>query len=255
MPDRSCSVSDIGRYDLPVTSNATEAINRKFAAVSEATDRLLGTVDTLDDEALGGPSLLPDWTRGHVLAHLARNADGLVNLLLWAHTGVETPQYASDFLRDSDIADGATRTVSEQRTDIVESAQRLIGLATKLSDQQWNTEVRTRQGTPILTSKVPWMRLQELEIHHADLATGYEPSRWPTDFVAELLPEVAADLGRSAPEAFEIRATDTGFTATLGAETAQRTLAAPAPTLLAWLIGRDDGTDLPGPLPELLPWR
>jgi len=238
-----------------VTGNATEAIDQQFAAVSEATDRLLGTVDTLDDDGLSRPSLLPDWTRGHVLTHLARNADGLVNLLLWAYTGVETPQYASDFLRDSDIADGAVRPVSEQRTDIIESAQRMVGLAGKLSEAQWNTEVRTRQGTPILVSRVPWLRLQELEIHNVDLAAGYEPSHWPADFVAELLPRVTADLGRSVREAFEIRATDTGYTATVGAEIAQRTITAPASTLLAWLIGRDDGAAMAGQLPELPPWR
>ena len=49
---------------------------------------------------MAGPSLLPGWSRGHVLTHLARNADGAVNLLTWARTGVETPQYVSQEQRE-----------------------------------------------------------------------------------------------------------------------------------------------------------
>ena len=45
-----------------------------------------------------------------MLAHLARNADGCVNLLTWARTGIETPQYRSAEQRDADIAAGAGRT-------------------------------------------------------------------------------------------------------------------------------------------------
>ena len=49
--------------------------------VDRATDRMLRTAATLDDAAVAAPSPLPGWTRGHVLTHLARNADGLGNLL------------------------------------------------------------------------------------------------------------------------------------------------------------------------------
>ena len=63
--------------------------------VDQATARLLATVRAFDDEDVKAPSGLPGWTRGHVLTHLARNADGSGNLLTWARTGVETPQYLS----------------------------------------------------------------------------------------------------------------------------------------------------------------
>jgi maleylpyruvate isomerase len=66
----------------------------------------LGTaLGRLTDEEFGGPSLLPGWTRAHVLAHLAGNADAQVNFLTWARTGVETPPYASDEARDQEIAE------------------------------------------------------------------------------------------------------------------------------------------------------
>ena len=59
--------------------------------VERATSRLLATAGSLDADP-SAPSLLPGWTRGHVLTHVARNADSLVNLLTWARTGVVTPQ-------------------------------------------------------------------------------------------------------------------------------------------------------------------
>src|SRR6266511_2471447 len=59
--------------------------------VDQATEALLRTAEALDDGAVAAPSLLPGWTRGHVLTHLARQADAITNLLTWARTGVDTP--------------------------------------------------------------------------------------------------------------------------------------------------------------------
>lgn len=105
------------------------------------------------------------------------------------------------------------------------------------------------------------MRLQEVEIHHVDLAAGYQPGDWPQDFVARLLPRAAADLTKGfAAEgdpaaAFEVRATDTGFTATVGSGSADHTVSGPASALLAWLLGRSEGADLSGVLPTLPSWK
>src|SRR5260370_38967831 len=74
--------------------------------VDDATQRMLKTASTLSDEEVRQPSLLPGWTRGHVLAHLAGNADALRNLLIWARTGVKAPAYASQQARDEAIEAG-----------------------------------------------------------------------------------------------------------------------------------------------------
>lgn len=52
-----------------------------LASVRDATERLLTAVGKLDNASVTESSRLPDWSRGHVLAHLARNADALVNVL------------------------------------------------------------------------------------------------------------------------------------------------------------------------------
>jgi maleylpyruvate isomerase len=49
----------------------------------------------LSDESLTAITALPGWTRAHVVAHVAANADALNNLVHWAATGIETPMYAS----------------------------------------------------------------------------------------------------------------------------------------------------------------
>ena len=54
-------------------------------------------------DPLAAPSLLPGWSRAHVVAHVAGNAVALLNLLTWARTGVETPMYADDAARNADI--------------------------------------------------------------------------------------------------------------------------------------------------------
>ncbi|WP_425586056.1 maleylpyruvate isomerase N-terminal domain-containing protein [Streptomyces thioluteus] len=83
-----------------------------LALLREATDRLTRAVEALAEPAVGEPSRLPGWTRGHVLAHLARNADALVNVLSGR------PMYASAEARDADIAEGAPRPLAVQLDDL-----------------------------------------------------------------------------------------------------------------------------------------
>ena len=42
------------------------------------TGRLLATAETIGDEAIRAPSLLPGWSRAHVLAHIAGSTDSRV---------------------------------------------------------------------------------------------------------------------------------------------------------------------------------
>ncbi|MEU7139355.1 maleylpyruvate isomerase family mycothiol-dependent enzyme [Nocardia sp. NPDC046473] len=229
--------------------------------LAEATDRLLDTMRKLGDNDMTEASLLPGWSRGHLLAHIARNADSLLNLLLWAHTGVEIPQYASMYLRGFDIEAGAPRPATEQLADNEAAAKRWSAVANSLTEDTWHAEVRTRQGRPIPASEVRWMRLQEVEIHHVDLNSGYTPADWPATFVARVLGQATVDMNRitaAATEpvpAFALRATDTDFTGIVGTDSPTNTIAGPAASLAAWLLGRSDGADLTGDLPALPAWK
>ena len=87
------------------TAPAAQAAQLR-GAVAAATERFRRTAAGLSDQQAREPSALPGWSRGHVLAHLARNADSLRNLLIWARTGIETPQYRDADERGSDAARG-----------------------------------------------------------------------------------------------------------------------------------------------------
>ena len=103
----------------------------------------------LSDDDLRQPSPLPGWTRAHVVAHLARNADALVNLCTWARTGVETPMYPAPDSRDADIEKTAALSPSELRADFRDAAARLAEAAAVLRAEAWSAPVRTRQGKTI----------------------------------------------------------------------------------------------------------
>ena len=82
-------------------------------------------VAALDDVAVAQPSALPGWTRGHVISHLARNAEALNNLVTWARTGVPTPMYASPEARDADIEASAGLGAQALRADLAGAASTL----------------------------------------------------------------------------------------------------------------------------------
>ena len=74
------------------------------AALDDHLDRDVGEPGA--DPAL--PSLLPEWTRGHVLTHIARNADSFVRVLEAARRGEVVTQYEGGVAgRNADIEAGA----------------------------------------------------------------------------------------------------------------------------------------------------
>jgi maleylpyruvate isomerase len=220
----------------------------------EATRRLIRTVDGLPDSAYAEPSGLPDWTRAHVLAHLTLNAEGLAGALTGVVEGRRVSMYASNESRDGDIAELATADPAELRT-------RLLGACTTLSDaidavpddEAATTIERVPGGRLFTVGDVPWMRLSEVEIHHADLAAGYDHRRWSVPFAAHVL-DARSGRGSAGP-AFSVHATDLDRTWTYG-ETGPL-VSGPAVELAWWVTGRGDGAGLTsddGALPQIGGW-
>ncbi|MTA15332.1 MAG: maleylpyruvate isomerase, partial [Actinobacteria bacterium] len=84
--------------DAPDAPDRTAApgaeLRRDLDGAVDAHRRLLQRVASIDDETVRRPSLLPGWTVGHVLAHLARNADSHVRMLVAGERGEVADQYA-----------------------------------------------------------------------------------------------------------------------------------------------------------------
>jgi maleylpyruvate isomerase len=242
-----------------------DEVRRSMAQIGEATDRLLAAAAALTDAGAGEPSLLPGWTRGHVLTHVARNGDGLGNLLRWARTGVETPMYASREARRADIEAGSGRPAADLAADVQATAIAFAAEAASLPDEAWAAQVQGLTGPPIPGRGVLDWRLREVEIHHVDLAVGYRPGDWPEEFVTASLPGVAGEFaGREDTPPCLLQPDGSGLGPfRIGPEqpTGQQVLVrGPPASLLAWLIGRDDGSGLRASpdgavLPVLPPWR
>ena len=221
--------------------------------VDQATEKLLGTAADLDPTALAGPSLLPGWTVGHVLTHVARNADAYTNLLTWARTGVETPAYASPAARDADIAAGAGRPLREQIEDIRQAHERFADASAAMPAEAWTFQLDFI-GMP--AAGVPWARLREVEVHHVDLGAGYSPADWSDAFALRLLRELVN--GTTAP-AMILRPFGIDHPLTIGSAENPPVVGGPTRSLAAWLIGRADGADLTvspdGELPRPARWK
>lgn len=211
--------------------------------VDRATDRLLRTADALDEAAVRAPSLLPDWSRGHVLTHLARNADAMVNLLTATRTGEHIPAYASEEAREADIVAGAGRTPGELLADLRAAAARLTDAIEAMPPEAWSATVAGRQG-PQPAATLPWARLREVEVHHVDLDAGYTPADWPEAFAQHLLHEVTTNLGRRSGVPAVVLCPSGGHELPLGESEGAPKVSGPAYALAAWLTGRSMGDGL-----------
>ena len=157
--------------------------------IDQATQRLLDAARVIPEPDLRAPSLLPGWTRAHVLAHLARGADAMRNLLIGARSGQARPAYASAAAREAAIESGATVKTDELMADLADSAMALRTIARQLPDDGWQVPVRVLDSRPFPASQLLVRRLVEIELHHCDLGIGYGHTEWPATFAAMDLAE------------------------------------------------------------------
>ena len=219
-----------------------------------ATARFLGSVADLTDADVRAPSVLPDWSRGHVISHLARNADALTNVLHAAETGAGDAMYASNEQREADIEAGAGRSAAELKADVVAACGRWVQAANEVHRSHLDAPVRRLPGGETWPAyRAGVMRWTEVEVHHADLGIGYTAADWPADFVSALMKRRHREL-ETAGVGLSWRATDTGETWTTGDGPEVTGTAA---DLVWWLLGRGAGDALAcsdGRLPELGRW-
>ncbi|MFD6275226.1 maleylpyruvate isomerase family mycothiol-dependent enzyme [Streptomyces sp. NPDC060209] len=204
---------------------------RTFADAREwarsGTELVLGAVAGLDEAGFSADSVLPGWTRKHLAAHVAANADALCNLVHWAATGEQTPMYASADERAAGIAKGPALSADELRSWLTASARKLAEGLDGLTDEQWQNKVVTAQGRTVPATELPWMRSREACVHAVDLGTGVSFADLPTGFLTALADEISTKRGLTElPDG-------------------------PLPEVAAWLAGRPHTL---ADAPELGPW-
>jgi maleylpyruvate isomerase len=179
---------------------------------------LLEDIAGLDDDVARRPSLLPDWTVGHVLTHIARNGDSLVWRLEGVAKGEVRDQYPGGLERRAgDIEEGAGRPAVELVRDVEETSRAVERAMTDLSPGGWDALSRTSRGVVETSRDAVLSRWREVVVHHGDL--GLRPVPLPPELVAVWLPRELPRLAERSDPA----------------------------ELLAWVIGR-------GEPPLLTPW-
>lgn len=158
------------------------------ASCTEAHQRLVASLEDLTDEAVIGPSRLPGWTVGHVLTHLARNADSHVRMLEGALAGERLEQYEGGAdERALRIETGARRHAATLVEDVVTSCAALEGAWAAMTPASWRG-YGLSGGRPWPCAQMPMQRWREVEVHRVDLGLGYEMNDWSGSFVrTELL--------------------------------------------------------------------
>jgi maleylpyruvate isomerase len=231
--------------------------------LAAATAGLISDIGTLTEAEARGASLLPDWTRGHVLTHLARNAEGGTRLLIWGRTGVPSYEYLSVAARAAAIERGAGRPAAVLVADVDATAAAFADAAAAMPPDAWPNEICWTTGQPDPAENVVRSRLAEVLIHRVDLDLGYGPGSWPAAFVRDMLPVAVDRLAERvlAPLSAQLNASDTGRSFRLvgqdpgpsGQDPEQ--ISGSEADLLAWLLGRSDGASLhcdqSGPLPPV----
>jgi maleylpyruvate isomerase len=183
--------------------------------------------------------LCEGWTRGHVLTHIARNADGIADTLAGALRGEIVDRYPDGWdARNAAIAAGADRPFAELAADVRDSGSRLgQAFAAIAAADGW--ELPTEHGDP--AQEWAFRRWREVEVHRVDLAAGYTPDQWPARLVTALLPEAVGALGPRIEGAVRVTITADGSV---------------APELVdrSWAFGDGDAVEVRGPDWAVLTW-
>jgi maleylpyruvate isomerase len=200
---------------------------------------LSAQLSALAGSGISEPSLLPGWTRAHVISHLAGNARGLLNLLAWARTGVETPMYPSPQARRDAIEQDARLPAAALIGESGASSAALAAAVAQMPGLAWQNTVRSALGRTIPASEVPWMRTREAWIHSVDLDAGAWFDAFPAALVDRLLTEVAGmRAGQAECPAVTLAPDDRARAWALGPAESAVTVSGTAADLLGWAIGR-----------------
>ncbi|MFE3203372.1 maleylpyruvate isomerase family mycothiol-dependent enzyme [Embleya sp. NPDC059237] len=222
------------------------------------TARFLDACAAFDEAAFDARTPLPGWTRRHLVAHVAANADALGNLVRWAATGEPTPMYASADERRAGIERGAMMTGAELTAWATRSAAALAVGLDALTAEQRAHDVVTAQGRVLPAGEIPWLRAREVCVHAVDLAAGVGFDAFPADFLERLAAEAVDRHGARTTAAVTLTAGDLDPARTwrLAGAGEPTSIRAPLADITAYLTGRVATlpTESGAPAPELPAW-
>jgi maleylpyruvate isomerase len=238
------------------------ALARDLTGATEAHRRLLRALSNLSDADARRPSRLPGWTVGHVVTHLARNADSFVSALTLAargELGLQYPHGAEG--RVGDIEAGAGRDAAALVDDVARSTTALERAWSQTPATVWRDgQGCTVSGRIYPLADVAFGRWREVEVHTADLGLAPGPvwTGWSEGYLA-------GELDRTLPGLADRLAPGTAVRLTITDDDSVVHVPVPDPDaasarlsrgeLVAWLTGRARPEGLPDLPPFLAPPR
>lgn len=208
-----------------------DEIGRSREGAIKAHRDVLTTLHELTDEQARKSSLLPGWTVGHVLTHIARNGEGHLRMFEGALRDEVAVMYpGGEQQRSRDIEAGAGRPAAELIRDVADTASALEAVWASLPSEAWARRGQTLAGDPTMTDLL-FIRRREVCVHHADLGLGYSWADWDEEYVRLELARMTMLWASRKPM---------GLT-----ELPREALAVPANRRVAWLLGRAEIDGLP----------
>ncbi|MCC9310866.1 maleylpyruvate isomerase family mycothiol-dependent enzyme [Kitasatospora sp. RB6PN24] len=229
-------------------------MHETIKAVAASAARLTAAADRLGDADVRAPAALPGWTRGHVIAHVARSIDAYLWLLALARTGVEPGPRQTGTQIGQAVEEWAVRPAAELAADLADRVAVLLADCETMPEERWDHLVSALAGWRHPASYTLFRAWREIETHHVDLAVGYRPADWPADYVARALDETLTALhARDFPLG---RVTAPDLDRSWEGPTSAVAVRGDGHALLAWLAGREqaDSLSADGPLPEPPSW-
>jgi maleylpyruvate isomerase len=155
-----------------------------LAAVDDAFELFLGATAGLTDDDVRAPSLLPGWTRAHVLCHVARSGEADARTVEGAIRGQILEKYpGGEEVRTREIEAGVPRGAGELRADLVATQAELTAAWARVEDGMWDRETRTPAGPRSVAGTVH-ARRREILVHLVDLDIGVGADALPADYVS-----------------------------------------------------------------------
>jgi len=216
--------------------------------VKTAAARLSTLVDGLDESTARGDSVLPGWSRGHVITHLANFSRAFTRQVEYALRGELIEVYDGGRpARDAEIEAGAHRPAAELTADLNEAVTALLAAWDRVGPDDWTRPILHRNSTLAQGIDATW---RELVIHTSDLGLSSTPDDWPAPFCAHLL----EFLRPRTPEGVHLILQPSDGPVWENGTGQDHVLTGTLTALTAWYAGRTPTTPVEGPAPELLPW-
>lgn len=230
-------------------------------AAADAFETLMAALRRIDpsDEIVGRPSGLTGWSIGHVLTHLARNANSYERVVRATKKGRVADQYPGGATqRQEEIEHGSKRPLAEQLEDLIASEATLAAAFGELTAADWRSLTRRwgNQAWPV--ADIPFLRCRELSIHSIDLRFGnLGVDDWGDYYVkTDLHRQLAAVAGRfSSRVVIDVCPHDADWSLLVvghGDPGPAVTIESTSRQILGWLVDRVAPQE---PWPPLSPWQ